>query len=224
MYSFNSASGVTLSDQNVTSPSCTLARSSVPIKALSKSYTISPPASGGDTRTGISSRHRPIHAWASSNAKSPLILIAFIGRRASASSSCLFTDRLCRHKVLISYDFSVHVLGDLVGIINARTVPACPSMTLSLISALLAPPSPCVLYVASAIVPLRGSGSDRAHTASSFSTSSRSKGTVLATETEYIGNGASRVRWWHAVSGFSVNLSSTLCAPPAATMFSAWFP
>ena len=94
MNSFNSASGVTLSDQNVASPSCALTRSRVPISADSKSYTISPPGGGASTLFGISSRHRPIHACTSSNAKFPLILMAFMGLAASASSPCLFNERL----------------------------------------------------------------------------------------------------------------------------------
>ena len=58
-------------------------------------------------------------------------------------------------------------------------------MTLSLISTLLLPS--CMRYVVSAAMPDVTAGSLLAHIASSFSTSSRSRGTVLATETLNIG-------------------------------------
>mmetsp|Transcript_45969 Transcript_45969/g.73578 ORF Transcript_45969/g.73578 Transcript_45969/m.73578 type:complete len:201 (-) Transcript_45969:540-1142(-) len=185
MYSFSSASGVMLSDRKRPSPSRTVTCSTVVSSTFSNSYVSSACPTGA--RAGTSLRHAPTQVCMSSNVNCPWIRSSLIGRPAVSTLVAL----RCRHSGLISYTRSTHVLGDCRGTTYARTCPAWPSMARILMSTRLV--DSCMRYVASAKVPLAGSGIDREQIAALSFTSSRSNGTLEWMDTANMALGASRL-------------------------------
>mmetsp|Transcript_1112 Transcript_1112/g.2603 ORF Transcript_1112/g.2603 Transcript_1112/m.2603 type:complete len:321 (-) Transcript_1112:721-1683(-) len=127
-----------------------------------------------------------IHEWMSLISKSPSTLSSLSGVAALAGDST----RQCRHSGRSRAVTTLHVLGGLLGITNACTVPCAPSTTSIAMSTRLV--ASWQRYVASVMAPLARSGGDWLKMAVPSSSSSAS-GTSLCTATPNTGTGASTV-------------------------------